>query len=261
MPDKKCSKCGKPCKGHDGPYGPECKYETLNEIPLQVEEEGAMALDENRKNSAPMTNSDMSTSLLQQLVTQMTALNVNILAVAQGQQDIKNIVSQQTLQNHSRQTQNEAENPSGAHVHQPERTGTSTDQVENGSILEELNSATTILSNGCKVTDRAVKSVRRGEFVNMTDLLPVGDIPLSGEIEPTIDNSGKLVFKAKKSSRCIDTFSQWLSAWNNYECLLIEINPSKYAEYARYRSFIQSCDTKFMWPAVYAYDCRFRAKS
>ena len=69
-----------------------------------------------------------------------------------------------------------------------------------------------------------------------------------------------MTFRAKRPRKAIDSVSQWLSAWNNYEFLVMSTVSSRYADMSRYRDFIQKCARKFIWYAIHAYDCRFRAQ-
>ena len=69
MTDKKCTKCGNSVKGHKGPTGSNCyNMDIIEEI---VEEQAAVG------GEPPRTN-----QLLQTLITQMTAMNVNIEKLA-----------------------------------------------------------------------------------------------------------------------------------------------------------------------------------
>jgi hypothetical protein len=72
------------------------------------------------------------------------------------------------------------------------------------------------------------------------------------DMEPFVDSSGKFLFRQRKSSKAVDNFQQWLLAWNNDEFVLVSTNPAMYHELAIYRGFIQSCEQKCTWSAVYA---------
>ena len=56
----------------------------------------------------------------------------------------------------------------------------------------------------------------------------------------------------------IESFDLWLEAWNIYEALLMDVDPTRYKELARYRDLIQKANRKFTWSAVYSYDVQFR---
>ena len=66
-----------------------------------------------------------------------------------------------------------------------------------------------------------------GEFTNLWEFIPDINLPTQ-ELEPVIEKWA-LKFRNKKVKRSIDSFSNWLSAWNNYEKLVA------------YRDLIQNC--------------------
>ena len=103
------------------------------------------------------------------------------------------------------------------------------------------------------------KMALSGEFINLSDFMPLNNMPDSSELETVVSQSGSMYVRPRKSRRAIDSFMSWLSAWLNYEALLIAHKPTLYTSLVQYRSFMQSCDKKYLWHAVYAYDCRFRA--
>ena len=75
-----------------------------------------------------------------------------------------------------------------------------------------------------------------------------------------LSSDGILQFVPKKSKKQLDTFTNWLQAWNNYESLIMSIQPELYNELLAYRMFIQTSDRKYRWSAIYSYDLRFRAE-
>ena len=97
-----------------------------------------------------------------------------------------------------------------------------------------------------------------GEFTNLCEFIPDINLPTQ-ELEPMIEK-GELKFRNKKVKRSIDSFSTWLSAWNNYELVLMAKHPNIYKKLVAYRDLIQNCDKNFKWNAVMKYDMRFRAK-
>ena len=112
------------------------------------------------------------------------------------------------------------------------------------------------LPSGAKVTAKLIKSAKSGEFCNLSDFAPV--LEPSSVTETTIVD-GELVFRPKRTAKSIDSFLLWSMAWAAYEGILVADAPSRYANLAAYRCFIQVCAAKYWWTAVYAYDVRNRA--
>ena len=220
--ERKCSKCGQPCRGHRGPYGSECRVD-------QDAEAGAEKGPE---------NAGIGEDALTKLVDQLSLMNTNLTAIHSGQDELKAILAR----THS--------------------SGTSPPVIQHttsgNSTANEISSIA--LPNGNRISDKAIHSAKRGEFVNMSDFLPIADMWKVSEIEPTLDHNGIFSFHQKRPSRTIDNFNQWLEAWNNFEYILMSDNPRCYNDLAIYRNFIQACDKKFSWQSVSMYDSRFRAK-
>jgi hypothetical protein len=71
--------------------------------------------------------------------------------------------------------------------------------------------------------------------------------------------NGKLPVNRKMAGRPIHTYQVWLSAWANYEELLVRYLPASLDIYRRcneYRRFIHACQEKYLWSAVYNYDMK-----
>ena len=267
---KQCSKCHRPCKGHSGPYGKDCQMP-----PFDSSTEPDSIQDQ-------IHDQPVSTGLLAQLITQMTDMNVNIQAMVRGQQDITAVLTGHAAIGSARQpSETTAATTPNFNLPPPasERPVTArstetlsrlaTPTLQQGAdpnppgvhrIGGEQENESSILPNGNRVFNKAIQCAKKGEFVNIAEFLSISDHHQNSELEPSIDKSGNIVFKQKKLVRIIDSFNKWLMAWNNYEYLLVNQNPGCYKELSMYRNFIQSCDQKFIWSAVYSYDSRFRAK-
>ena len=269
---RQCSKCHRPCKGHSGPYGKDCQMP-----PIDGSTEPDSLQDQ-------IHDQAISTRLLAQLIIQMTDMNVNIQAMARGQRDITAVLTSHAAIGSARQPSETvaattpnfnrpppaSEKPVAARsIETQSRLATSTfqqgaDPNPPGAHIDRIGGGqeheSSILPNGNGVFSKAIQCAKKGEFVNIAEFLPISDHYQNSELEPSIDKSGNIVFKQKKLVRIIDSFNKWLMAWNNYEYLLVNQNPGCYKELSMYRDFIQSCDLKFIWPAVYSYDSRFRAK-
>ena len=115
------------------------------------------------------------------------------------------------------------------------------------------------LHGGVKIPAKTKNAALRGEFINLAEFLLYSETPSCNELEPFMNN-GNVTFRQKKTRKVIHSFSRWLNAWSNYERLLVSNMPELYLCMLEYRQLIQSCDLKYQWSAVHAYDCRFRAK-
>ena len=109
------------------------------------------------------------------------------------------------------------------------------------------------------MSERSSKSALNCEFNNLSEFLPSQHDP-SSDMETYVDSNNSIQVRPKKLKRSLDSFANWLSAWNNYEELLMSKKPELYSYLSAYRSFIHNCDKKYLWHAIYAYDCRHRAK-
>ena len=138
----------------------------------------------------------------------------------------------------------------------------SPDITPHHSIIPQCGETHITLENGTRVSGKVVKAALSGEFVDLGEFLPIREpVGPYADIEPMVDTHGSFYFRQKKTPRkAITSFNVWLSAWNNYESLLVECQPKLYQGLSSYRQFIQKCDIKYKWHAIYAYDCRFRAK-
>lgn len=66
--------------------------------------------------------------------------------------------------------------------------------------------------------------------------------------------------KIQKPKRRISSYHSWAAAWNIYEALLMEYNPTVYKQCAEYRNFILDCSTKYQWESVALFDIKHRVK-
>ena len=112
------------------------------------------------------------------------------------------------------------------------------------------------LEGGSKLTDATYKNAISGEFVNLIDFLPSTE---TRDLEAHVSDE-TLQFKPRKAKKSLDNFSTWLQAWNEFESVVMSVHPDLYNNLSTYRRFIQSMDRKYIWPAVYSYDMRFRTE-
>ena len=74
------------------------------------------------------------------------------------------------------------------------------------------------------------------------------------------DHNGAGGNRKSRSKKSIDNFDTWLSAWNNYEVVIIDHKPEYYSNLAAHRQMIQKSSHKYYWQAVYTYDLCIRVK-
>jgi len=111
-------------------------------------------------------------------------------------------------------------------------------------------------ASGHVVSGTLLKAVKAGNYVDFVDLLPrkvkpetCGDVPGTGNQKTNATQN-----------LTIESFDSWLEAWNIYEALVLDVEPLRYKELARYRDVIQKANRKFVWSAVYNYDVQFRLR-
>ena len=81
------------------------------------------------------------------------------------------------------------------------------------------------LSLDGSISEKTQKIALSGEFINLSDFMPLNNMPDSSELETVVSQSGSMYVRPRKSRRAIDSFMSWLSAWSNYEAYLIAHKP------------------------------------
>ncbi|CAH1798600.1 unnamed protein product, partial [Owenia fusiformis] len=112
------------------------------------------------------------------------------------------------------------------------------------------------------VPEKVIKTIKNGEFVQMIDILPANLLHDHHENpDPILSlENGQLRQKQTRKIKIIENFSQWLSAWNIFEAIIVQNAPHTYPGLCTYRNIIQEADAKFKWNAVNAYDVKYRSK-
>ena len=145
---KRCSHCNEPVKGHAGPTGKRC---------------GVTVGDD----TSDVTPSDLSVNVLQQLVPQMTLLNINLETMQHNQLELLRRVkpTQNTTDMRSKpDTFNDRTQP-----HQPPTTTAIPSNLAVGAmnLVTGPDTDTMTLPLGGAVSDKLVKSALKGEFINL----------------------------------------------------------------------------------------------
>lgn len=274
--EKRCQTCKQPMKGHKGQAGKFCQNVSQpseppsdnvssNQGPSQQTEtvKDSNSAEQNAKDNERACSSTDSQvmGLLSRMVDQMASVNNNIQGVLNGQNKLIDLLGKSngnvsvssnsgpggvpppaesaTLAANSAGTQNAA----AVQIPVPEAAAVAPPAIVPPASMPLLS-------------EKLQKSALLGEFVNLSDFLPHNDIYHVEQSDPDSD-SGR---KAQKHRKPIDNFDLWLTAWNNYEALLVAHKPEMYSRALTHRQLIQKCNNKYMWQAVYTYDMRFRAK-
>ena len=98
---------------------------------------------------------------------------------------------------------------------------------------------------------------------NYTDLskFAMSPDPSTDQHRIIVGCDGTVSVSNKLSSKPITDYQKWLTAWSNYEQLLLMYLPdplSIYNKCAEYKRVIHAAQLEHKWPAVYLYDTKFR---
>ena len=252
---RKCSSCGEAVKGHDGRCGRFCTNvatlaeggECLTDMHGDIEDSNTSeTVSTSLKSAHPPENISKSEQelfigkmdiFMEQLVGQVSKMTMAVSTIIQSQRVLEAKLDE--------------------HVTQPETRNNPLPDAANIGIASNSHISQCHSTN---LPEKLVKQAKSGEFVNLSDFL-INNYEATQEYEPVMNMyDGTISFKPKRSkSNVIDNILSWLKAWNIYEAILVTHNPSLYAGFAKYRQFIQSCDRKYRWSSVYAYDIRNRS--
>ena len=98
-------------------------------------------------------------------------------------------------------------------------------------------------------------------YVELSDLLPVGEIKSDEEFKLTQRGDGSLDIRPKKRRRILRDVTEWGMAFNRYASVLLETRPDLSVDLADYQAFIFSLARDYQPPNLaIAYDKEFRAE-
>ena len=135
----------------------------------------------------------------------------------------------------------------------------STIQLPSDTTDGSITDNTKVLAGSASVGRSTAQKALQGEYVDLQDFLPIQYTSTAQHSYESVIEGGNFVFRPRRKQR-IDRFESWLSAWNNYESLLISSMPQHYKAMSAYRVHIQESSQLFLWEKVYEYDCRFRSE-
>ena len=102
-------------------------------------------------------------------------------------------------------------------------------------------------------------AAERGDFVHLEQFVPSDVYVPHGTVFADSDIFGQVQWHTKQAHH-IESFDDWLTAWNIFERVLMNKKPNLYNDLATYREIIQHAHHKYKWNSVYMYDKKFRAK-
>jgi hypothetical protein len=263
---KRCSKCREFVKGHNGPIGDKCRNSEDTE---QKQEDG----------TPPSSVSDFASLMgqqsivLNQILEQLTLLNINTNTDIKPTREplptwsLPQVAPSRTTDTTSMSSLHDGTQSLGAMArpastapHHATNTSNAGAQLFTGTTSLPLGVPGT--PNDVYTTSKLLTTALSGEYVNLCQFIDHDNDIQMPEYEPALSNEldGNMSFKLKKSNKCIDNFTTWMTAWNKYESLIMQHRPQLYHHCMEYRQFIQNCNAKFIWPAVCSYDMQHRKK-
>jgi len=252
MATRQCSKCGRSVLGHVGQCGDKCTMQNVSHDEQQLCDEEVSDMYLHALSLPPPSK-------------QPTELNQHDVPVSPASMESNSAVLELTKQlMDMRLIVNDLSNNVAALRNGPVQVPTvATDSAEprvGASLADTVRKSTVdrdrYLPNGTRIKETVYNKAINGEFIHLVDFVTCEN---QNEFETKISSDGTMQFVPRKSKKQLDTFLNWLQAWNNYESVIMSVKPELYSELLSYRMFIQSADRKYRWSAIYSYDMRFRA--
>jgi hypothetical protein len=263
---RKCSKCNRPKRGHEGPADEECNLEELmlgdgsgkyTEMSEESELEDISPLGNGARAKTPMKTpvkpaklkrEDAAALTMRELLHQMgniTCSNQRLLEKIDNMADNHTKLQREVLI----LRQSVDNNVTESRLFSPAVPITPV----------PVNEPPVVLANGARIPRKSYNQARAGDYVNLAEFSP--NTEPSDIIESVMDEANNaLVFRPKAVKKNIESYFTWAMAWHGYEAIIMEIHPELYLQLAEYRLAIQRYDATYVWASVYAYDTRHRVR-
>ena len=111
------------------------------------------------------------------------------------------------------------------------------------------------------IDEHMKKVIVRGEYVDLTRLLPKDRVMVEEDQRMEMVNRGGLSYwvpVSDRSSSSISNIARWEEAFRVYSRIYTEGNPLRATEFIQYNHIIHKAALEFPWESVYAYDREFR---
>ena len=118
------------------------------------------------------------------------------------------------------------------------------------------------------VPARTAESIIRGEFIDLSDLLPegLGLSPSAAPLQLQLGDRGAVVqmlpdsaTSSNRVKRHVHDFAAWMEAWTAYLFVVLSAAPSRAPALVAYQAIITDTNRKFHPDGWLAYDCLFRS--
>ena len=261
-----CTACGRPCTGHDGPYGRlRCTLAPIQGHVLaslsqsEAVEEGSITGGDDDRPVFSRAVVSPPNSVVLELIQHISKLSSKVDSIQERQSELFSRSRSQAEPNpsHGMGTGYRPPFPGSFPGHSLQYAGFNAAPPPGFPPMPTSQTPVTVPMLEGRLAARTATAANLGQYMNLNDFLPRAD-PLSGELETVLGDDG-LTFRPKKQRRQIDDYTSWLAAWANYEAILVGHSAIRYLNCAKYRVTIHNLVAKFNWSSVAAYDMRFRA--
>ncbi|CAH1786945.1 unnamed protein product, partial [Owenia fusiformis] len=250
---RRCTQCKELVRGHKGPIGPKCSN-------LDVKAEAELPRPE------PVSTADTKQDIpgWQLAMMEVSQQISGLVAVTKDLQVEQNNMREQVV--HITKELGEIKIQTQRQATPIEQRSTAVDQTSAGeqNSIPDTATGTHDTTNvfNVPIPEKVIRTIKNGEFVQMIDILPANLLHDHHENpDPILSlENGQLRQKQTRKIKIIENFSQWLSAWNIFEAIIVQNAPHTYPGLCTYRNIIQEADAKFKWNAVNASDVKYRSK-
>ena len=250
----KCTKCGRDKQGHPQPLGEKCQLPPL-EPPLFLKSEDQDGADAAQ---ASVDSSDISPTekrgtdtVLAEVISQLSKLTMAVQRISDDQLDIRSKMASMWRPESPARVAKRQEHFINVMQDQAGQPASISGQPSHSVSQDSYNT----LFTGARINQKTMSNAQAGEYQNLAEYIPTTDPNV--EFETVLLNE-QLVHRPRTVKKKVDSLAVWQSAWTGYESVLMQVNPSLYQNFAKYRLFITELDQKYRWQSVYNYDCRHR---